>query len=268
MAERRGEQAFSVDLARRLHRALTADGTELFSLLQDPSGEVLQTLLKNPRLGEEHLSALLKRRDLSEDLLKEISRLAVVASSHRLKVALSRNPGTSGVVLQGLLGQLYLFELLEICYLPGVTPDQKVAAERIILQRLPTVPLGNKLTLARRGTATLVDALLKEGDIRLMEACLQNHRLREVSILHFLHGPAAAPETISCIARHPRWQQRPNVRLALLKNPRTPAVWFTVHLPRLTSADLRGLLASKRLAPSQKRLVEEEFAKRSQGRRS
>ena len=268
MAERRGEQTFSVDLARRLHRALTADGTELFSLLQDPSGEVLQTLLKNPRLGEEHLSTLLKRRDLSEDLLKEISRLAVVASSHRLKVALSRNPGTSGVVLQGLLGQLYLFELLEICYLPGVTPDQKVAAERIILQRLPTVPLGNKLTLARRGTATLVDALLKEGDLRLMEACLQNHRLREVSILQFLHGPAAAPETISCIARHPRWQQRPNVRLALLKNPRTPAVWFTVHLSRLTSADLRGLLASKRLAPGQKRLVEEEFSKRSQGRRS
>jgi len=264
----RPEEAFSVDLARRLHRALTADGTELFALLQDPSAEVLRTLLKSPRLSEEHLLALLKRRDLSEDLLKEISRLAAVASSHRLKVALSRNPGTPGAVLQGLLDQLYLFELLEICYLPGVTPDQKVAAERIILQRLPTVPLGNKLTLARRGTATLVDALLKEGDLRLMESCLQNHRLREVSILQFLSGPAAGPDTISCIARHPRWQQRPNVRLALLKNPRTPAVWFTLLLPRLTGGDLRGLLASKRLSPSQKRLVEEEFGRRGQGRRS
>lgn len=263
-----GEQGFSVDLARRLYRALTAEATELFSLLQDPTDEVLRTLLKNPRLSEGHLLALLKRRNLSEDLLKEISRLDAVASSHRLKVGLSRNPGTPGMVLQGLLNQLYLFELLEICYLPGVTPDQKVAAERVILQRLPTVPLGNKLTLARRGTATLVDALLKEGDLRLMDACLQNQRLREVSLLQFLNGPAAAPETISCIAGHPRWQQRPNVRLALLKNPRTPAVWFTVHLPRLTSADLRGLLAAKRLLPSQKRLVEEEFGRRSQGKRS
>jgi len=268
MSEQRGEQAFNVDLARRLHRALTVDATELFALLQDPSCEVLRTLLKNPRLCEEHLLALLKRRDLPEDLLKEISRLDAAGSSHRLKAALSRHPGTPGAVLQGLLIQLYLFELLEICYLPGVTPDQKVAAERMILQRLPTVPLGNKLTLARRGTATMVDALLKEGDPRLLEACLQNHRLREVSILQFLNGPVAAPETISCIARHPRWQQRPNVRLALLKNPRTPAVWFTVHLPRLTSADLRGLLASKRLALSQKRLVEEEFDRRTQGRRS
>jgi hypothetical protein len=262
MSERRGEPAFSVDLARRLRRALTVDGAELFPLLQDPSGEVLRTLLKNPRLSEEHLLVLLKRRDLSEDLLKAIAQLRPTDGGHRLKVALSRNPGIPGAMLRELLPQLYLFELLELCYLPGVTPDQKVAAERVILQRLPTTPLGNKLTLARRGTTSLVDALLKEGDIRLMEACLQNQRLREVSILQFLNGPQAAADTISAIARNPRWKGRPNVRMAILKNRKTPAIWFTLHLPALRTADLQALIASRRLAPAQKQLVNEELERR------
>ncbi|WP_432820985.1 hypothetical protein [Trichloromonas sp.] len=251
-----------VDTARRLRLALTASGAELFTLLQDPAGEVLRTLLKNPRLGEDHLLVLLKRRDLTEDLLKAVSQLKLGEGSHRVKLALAKNPGTPGTLLQSLLPQLYLFELIELCFLPGVTPDQKVAAERVVLQRLPTTALGNKMTMARRGTATIVDALLKEGDIRLMDPCLQNPRLREVSILQFLNGPHASAETISAIARNPRWKQRPNLKMAMLKNRKTPVVWFTVYLPRLKTQDLHALISSRKLAPGQKQLVEEELRKR------
>lgn len=262
MNEKKSGMVLDADMARRLRAALTATGSELYSLLQDPSGEVLRVALKNPRLSEEHLLALLKRRDLAEDLLKAISQLKLGEGSHRIKVALAKNPGTPGTVLQTLLPQLYLFELLELCYLPGVTPDQKVAAERVILQRLPTTALGNKMTMARRGTAVLVDALLKEGDSRLMEACLQNPRLREVSILQFLNGPHATAETISSIARHPRWKQRPNLKMTLLKNRKTPAVWFTVFLPALKTQDLNALIASRKLAPNQRSLVDDELKKR------
>jgi hypothetical protein len=262
MSEKTSGQVLDADLARRLRAVLTSSGTELFPLLQDPAGEVLRALLKNRRLGEEHLLVLLKRRDLPEDLLKAVSQLRQGEQSHRVKVALAKNPGTPGTLLQSLLPQLYLFELLELCYLPGVTPDQKVAAERAILQRLPTAAMGNKITMARRATTALVDALLKEGDIRLMESCLQNPRLKEVSVLQFLNGPHASAETISAVARHPRWTQRPNVKMALLKNRKTPAVWFTVYLPSLKTPDLHALVASRRLAPGQKQLVESELKKR------
>jgi len=262
MNENNSALVLDADLVRRLRSALTASGAELFPLLQESAREVLRALLKNPRLSEEHLLVLLKRRDLTEDLIKAISQLKLGEGSHRIKVALARNPGTPGTVLQSLLPQLYLFELLEICYLPGVTPDQKVAAERVILQRLPTTALGNKMTMARRGTAALVDALLKEGDVRLMEPCLQNPRLREVSILQFLNGPHATAETISAIARHPRWKQRPNIKMTILKNRKTPAVWFTVYLPSLKTQDLHALVASRKLALGQKQLVAEELKKR------
>lgn len=253
------------DLIRRLHKALTACGEELFQLVQEPDAEVLRAVLKNPRLGEDQLLALLKRRDLSEDLLRAIGRLGQAESSHRLKVALVYNPGTPGPLVQSLLPQLYLFELVNLCYLPGATPDQKVAAERVIIQRLPTTELGNKMTLARRATSAVVGELLKEGDSRLMEACLANPRLKEVAILQFLSSGRASADTISSIARHPKWKTRPNLKLAILKNRKTPPVWFTLFLPRLQTAEINALLASRRLGPNQKKLVQDELKRRGLG---
>lgn len=251
-----------LSLAKRLHKALTGSREELFQSLLDPSGEVLQAGLKNPALGADHLLALLKRRDLPEELLKAVFRLELTAASHQLKLALAKNPATPGPVVQALLPQLYLFELVALCYLPGVTPDQRLAAERIILQRLPVLPLGEKLTLARRGTAAVVGELLKEGTPQVLDVCLASPRLKEVAIFQFLNSAKASAETISIIARHPRWKDRPNLRLAILRNPKTPNIWYTLYLGKLSRTDLRGLLQSKRLNSEQTRQVETELARR------
>jgi hypothetical protein len=255
-----------IELARRLHRALTAGSDELFQLILDPAAEVLRALLKNPQLGEDHLLALLKRRDLPEDLLKSLSLHEREHPSHRLKLAIVKNPATPGPVVLALLPHLHLFELVTICFLPGVTPDQKVAAERSIIQRLPNLELGNKITLARRATADVVAAILKEGASPLMEPCLNSPRLKEVAVLQFLNSAVPTAETISIIARHPRWQSRPNLRLAILRNHRTPAIWFTLFLPKLRRPDLNNLLAGRRLTPPQKQLVQEELQRRGGGR--
>lgn len=257
--------ALDPGLAKRLHQALTAEGEALFQLVRDPAGEVLRASLKNPRIGEDHLLAMLQRRDLSEDLLKALYQHPLSASSHRLKVALVHNPATPGSIAQALLPHLHLFELLQVSFLPGGTPDQRYAADRAIIQRLPTTALGNKMTLARRASPAVAGALLKEGDPRLMEPCLGNPRLKEVEILQFLNGGRGNAESISMIARHPRWKQRPNVQLAVLKNPKTPPVWHTLLLPRMKTADLRNLLASRRLSSRHKKLVEQELKRRGTG---
>src|ERR1039457_1126059 len=159
-------------LSHRLFLALTAGKDEFFQIIADPSMEVLHTALKNPLLQDNHLLTLLKRLDLSEELLKAIANLPMVSENHELKVAVVHNPGTPDHLILTLLPHLYLFELVDICYIPGVTPDQKAAAERAIIQRLPTTPLGYKITLARRSTSALGEALIKEGDPRFLEACL------------------------------------------------------------------------------------------------
>ncbi len=256
------EATFDRDLVTRLQKALTAGSEDLLRILHDPAPEVLRSALKNRQLNEEHLLVLLRRRDLPEDLLKAISQRPETERSHRLQLALARNPCTPGPIVLSILPRLFLFELLSLCLLPGGSPDQKLAAEREILKRLPTTPLGNRITLARRGTATLVGEILREGDPQLVPICLDSPRLSELAIVRFLNGPKAMAETISMIARHPKWKGRSNLRLAVLKSPRTPSIWFTLFLPQLRTLDLNVLLASRRLAPGHKKLVEEELRKR------
>jgi hypothetical protein len=245
--------------AKLLHTALTSTGDELLTILQQSPPEIVQTALKNRALTENHLLALLRRRDLTEEHLKGICRLSITEESHNIKYAVARHPKTPAQELLKFLPHLHLFELLNLCLLAGITPDQKLAAERTIIQRLPLTPLGNKLTLARRATATLLAALLKEGDARLIEICLTNPQLKEGVVFQFLRSAAATAETISMVARHPRWQSRPNLKEAILTNPRTPLIWFTLWLPGMKTAELKKLIASNRLTSQQKKTVEDRL---------
>ena len=249
-------------MTKKLQAGLTASGEELFQLLLDPDIDFLKTLLKNPQINEDHLLILLKRRDLSAALINSLYKKYQSSLSHRTLLAVVRNPAIPGTLMRNLLPQLRLFELLDLCFLPGVTPDQKFAAERTILQRLPTTPLGNKITLARRGTTNVVAELMKEGHPQLFEACLGSPRLREVAIYQFLRGATASAETISMVARNKRWNQRPNLRLAILKNLKTPEIWLTLWLPKIQNHILKQLSAAYRTNPKRKRLIEIELKKR------
>lgn len=248
----------SIDLAtaKLMQTALTASGETLLALLQDTPEEVLAAALKNPSLSENHLLVILQRKHLSEELLKQVVRSGAGDQSHRVAYAIACHPATPAHQLSLILPRLFLFELLNICLLPHTVPDQKLAAERVIIQRLPTTPLGNRMTLARRATPPILEALLREGDSRLMEICLTNPQLKEGAVYQFLRSGTASAEVISQVARHPRWHNRPNIREAVLTNPRTPLVWFNLWLPAMKPAEIRKLLNSNRLSPLQKKLVE------------
>lgn len=255
---------FTPELVQRLQRALLAEGDELFSLVQDTTPEVLRSLVKNRHLAEEHLLALLRRRDLGEDLLKALHQHDLTTSSYRLKVALAAHPKSPSSVLQTLLPHLHLFDLLAICLHPGTTPDQKLAAERTIVQRLPGVPLGNRITLARRAPSTLLVELLGGGEAQVVSAALDNPRLKEGSLIQYLSGGRATAYAITTIFRHLRWQKLPSIRSTLLKNPQTPGNVFRQLLVSCPLPELKNLRLSNRLTTIQKLLVAQEL-KRRQG---
>ena len=248
---------FTPELVQRLQRALLAEGDELFSLAQDSAPEVLRTLLKNRSLAEEHLLALLRRSDLSEDLLKALYQHELTVKSYRLKLALAAHPESPAAVLQPLLAHLHLFDLLNICLHPGTTPDHKLAAERTIVQRLPSVPLGNRITLARRAPSSLLLELLGGGEGQVIAAALDNPRLKEGSLVQYLSGGRATSYAITTIYRHLRWQKLPSIRATLLKNPLTPENIFRQLLSSCPRSELKNLRLSNRLTDRQKALVGE-----------
>ncbi|KAB0667306.1 hypothetical protein F6V25_00990 [Oryzomonas japonica] len=249
-------------LSHDLQRVLLADKDELFEIMQESDGEVLLAALRNRSLDENHLLALLKRRGLPGELFTALYNGRRFGDSYPLRFALASHPDTPVHIAGNLLPQLNIFDLIKLCFIPAVPPDQRLCAERIIIQRLPAQPLGNKLTLARRGTATIVEALLREGLPPVVEACLDNPHLKEGAVHQFITSAASHAETISMIARNGRWKNKPNIRLALLKNPRTPVIWFTLLLPGLPPGTLRELLSVPRLTGAQKELVRQALSSR------
>lgn len=248
------ERGGVLDQADALLEALTADKDRLFNVIRNSREEVLLAALRNPSLDHQHLLALLKRREIGA-VITALYAGKRLLEAYSVKFALVAHPDTPCHIAQALLPLLYIFDLLKLCLLPGVSADIHLAAERKIIQQISAQPLGNKLTLARRGTVAILDALLRDGGQNLLEACLDNPHLKEGSLYQFLASSHATAESVSMVARNSRWNSRPNIRLAILKNPRTPLVWFTVFLPGLPSATLRDLLASPRLTLAQKELV-------------
>lgn len=241
-------------LSQALQQALTADKNGLFCVMQAADPEIVLAALRNPVLDPQHLQALLQRRGLGT-LPAAIYAAKHLLESNQVKCMLVCHPETPVHIALALLPLLYLFDLLKISQMPGVATDIHLAAERTLIQRLPTQPLGNKLTLARRGSAAVAESLLREGLPHVVEACLDNPHLKEGPLYQFLCSAQANAETISMVARSSRWKSRPNIRLAILKNPRTPIIWYTLFLPGLPQATLRDLLASPRLTFAQKELV-------------
>lgn len=247
--------------------ALKADTAQLFQLMQDSNADLLKTAIRNPGINEAHLLALLERRDLDEELLRSTGNTKAAKESHAVKLAIAAHHCTSSVQLAEILPHLYLFDLVALCTLPGVSHDQKIAAERAIIHRLPATPLGNKVTLAHRATSSVVEQLLREADSRLMPACLDNPHLKEGAVFQFLRSAASTPETISMIARHTRWHNIPNLRLAILTNPRTPLVWFTHWMHSMKTPEIRNIFNSQRLSQMQRREVLVELERRGGGRK-
>lgn len=249
----------ALNLADGLLEALTADKERLFTVIQDNREEVLCAALRNPSIDTQHILTILKRRGLKAVIPALCARKTLLEASS-IKFALVAHPDTPTHLAQTLLPLLYIFDLLKLCLIPGVSADIRLAAERKIIQQIPTQPLGNKLTLARRGNASILEALLREGVQNVIEACLDNPHLKEGSLHQFLASSQATAENVSIVARNSRWKSRPNIRLAILKNPRTPLIWFTLFLPGLPMSTVGDLLASPRMTSAQKELVRQARA--------
>jgi hypothetical protein len=234
----------------------------LSELLRDADQDLLRNALKNPHLGEAHLLALLKRPSLPEGTIRVIYRTPLAAGSRRVKIALAGHPATPAPLLTEILQQLRLMELAEVLRLPGASQEHKAAAQRAIIKRLPETELGVKIALARRSPPTVLEALLREGEPRLVAAVLAHSALQEANLLAFLRSAAATAETISAVARHPHWGTRPKLRLTALENRQTPPIWFTLFLPSLGTREVEALL-SKGLGARQLEAVQQELGKRA-----
>lgn len=225
------------------------------------SDDLLRTAI-DPALTEDLALALLKRADLPPEVLEKIAKNASALKSRKVKIALASHQHTPRHVSVPLARQFYTFDLMKVALSPSVPADVKVAVDDILISRLETVTLGERLTLARRSSGRVAAALLLEREVigakmidaktvaretRVMQAALENPRLTEGLVINSVLRPAASAALVHAVARHAKWSCRREIRAALLRTEHLSlarALEFSREIP---APLLEELLASSRL---------------------
>src|SRR5258708_4339602 len=172
-------------------------------------------------LTEEDALLLLTKRDLPQPTLAAVARQDHLVRNYRIKLALVRHANTPRTVSLVLLRHLYAEDLLSISLAPGLAGDLRRVAEDAVINRLPGMALGERITLARKASGRVAGALLLDREIRVVVTALGSPRLTEELVVKALSMETIKVEAVEKIAGHQRWSLAYNVRLALLRHPFT-----------------------------------------------
>lgn len=250
------------ELEQDMQRARSAVGEELDALLHHSSPAVLSALLENHAMDPPKLCVLLARKDLPTEFLEELGARKPLLKDYSVKKALAFHPRAPRLVGLRLFRDLYLMDLAQFALSPSVSQELKRYAEEQILARLPQLPLGQKIMLARRGPGRVAGALVAQGHAQVLPIALNNAFLTESNVLKALARDKVSTSVVQAIVNHPKWSQSYNVRLALVRNPNAPLATILAFLPHITVSDLR-ILAEPGIIPANlRKYLEAEVQRR------
>jgi hypothetical protein len=112
------------------------------------------------------------------------------------------------------------------------------------------VPLGERITLARRSSARVAAALLAIGDAQVIPAALENPQMTESALLGVLRQDELPPLVVEGLARHSKWSVRYDLRLQLVRHPLTPLALALAFLPDLKPDDLLLIATDQSMTPT------------------
>ena len=250
--KKRSAAARPADLSARLRSAPAAEVEALIAEQGDGFGLAdLRAVVRNPYARGETLEALAARKSL----------MAV----YEARALVARHRRTPQVLAMRFVGGLFWHDLLEIALDVRLSGPLRRLAEKYLLQRLPRLAVGERMTLARRAPEETLERLCADASLRVAEAALENPRLTEERLLPFLASAKATPRRLQLVARHPRWSCCYGVRLALCRNPLSPLADALGQLPFLRRADLEALAADQDVPALVRFGATEQLAAKAEG---
>jgi len=177
--------------------------------------EAWQDAAADPALGEDRALALLKHADLPAAAIEALASNPGIRDSRRVRLKIAMHPRTPRRISRSLLRTLYPFDLMQVARTPGVPGDVQRAAEDLLIRKLESLALGERISLARRSPGRIAAALLLAQPECVVEIALKNSRLTEPLVLGALGRPSATVKQIDELARaitaSARWMQNREV---------------------------------------------------------
>lgn len=207
----------------------------------------LREVLQGP-LDEQVLLAVL-RRAVPAPFLELVATTAPWSERPRVLARVVLSPRASRGLSLRLLSQLSWRDLADVAATPRVPAAVRLRADSLLQETLRDLRLGDRITLARLATASVLAALLLDKEPRVLEAALLNPRLREQDLVTALRREDVPRALLEACTSSPRWSSNYAVRLALVLQPRTPQPVALLQISSLVPRDLRRVAGTKDLRP-------------------
>jgi len=211
---------------------------------------------------EDLVLAKLNHRDLPAEEIEAIAKNSAAMKSRKVRLALAAHPRSPRPLALRLIRELYTFDLMHFALLPTAASDLKRIADELLVARLASITLGERISLARRSSAIVAGALLLDKESAVWQPALENPRVTEAAVVKALQRPNATAPFIEAVCHHTKWSLRHEVRLALLRSPHTPLARALEFARHLAPPVLRDILHASRLPEKIKDYLRKDFDRR------
>lgn len=252
------------DLEKDIQRASTANEEELESLVYHPSSKVIANLIHNKNLTEDLAIIIANRKNIYPDVFESLSRDIRWKGSYKVRLALCKNPKTPQKTTLALIKSIKIFDLADLTRNPAIPINLRMRIEADIAEKLPAVPLGVKITLAKRASSNVLMRLIEEGLKEVVAVCLDSPYMTEGSIYKIISMEKISPEVIRQIARHRKWSCRYLIRWALIRNTHAPLSCIVNFLKDIKITDLKELYAAPEVPSCTKPYIYRELLEREE----
>ena len=210
----------------------------------------------------EFLDAVCARQILRNPYADRRAAEMIIDCPHLVRVyevrkELALSPHTPEVHAARYVSSLFWRDLVRATSNFRVRPRVRRAAEQTLGQRLPSLSLGEKTSLARIATGMLLNDLRWDKNPRVLEALLENPRLTEGTLIPLVTRESTPGGLLTLISRNRKWGARYEIRFALCRNPRTPPALAISLLSGLKRIDVRAVAQKRSLVEVVRRKAKE-----------
>jgi hypothetical protein len=221
---------------------LTCTAEELYSIVSSSNRTRLLLCLSNPHLTEDHILSLLRNPHITQEIVQTVHDR--FSTSYKVQFGIVNCPKTPYVLAMRLIHTLFWNDLVRICANYRLTPPLRRAAENSLREKVYGLTVGEKKTLAKTAPRSLIGMLRNETDPSVFSCLLHNPRCVEEDLLPVINYELTPVQILETIASHRQWANRYPIRLALVRNERTPLRFTLSFLSKLQKRDLEQLVVA------------------------
>lgn len=195
------------------------------------------------------LGRVLRQASCPGELVEKLSRCRWALGRPELLKLLVRHPRCPRHFALEALPRLGWHDLVEAARDPRTAPAVRTQCEQKVIERMPSLTLGERTALARVAPRRVIGALIGNRDPRCVEALLGNPQFTEPDAFRLVVSNRSA-ECLLVLLRHPVWGRPTEVVRAAVRSKALPTGVAIGLLPVLPLPELAGLANAADLNPA------------------